>query len=291
MKGKSNVVEVYDLKKQVRECSKAYGSMLQGEIKGLISFEPESLTHLMIDSKANVVLDKVKSKKEAKVLFTALGENVQCMGRNPHKLNDVAIGSKDQLLQIWDVNSIGKQPKWMAKNLPNDELDLKIPIWDTSLEYLSRLNPYSLVTCTAYCDVREYDTRCPRKPVTNVKLFGNESGKDRYQLRELYLSKIMQSQLNENHVYTITQEGHPILLDRRQNYKILRKMPGAKGSVRDAVTRLVPGIDGDQSQEVVITCGCDRFVRIYDPMARFQHFSEIGHIYLKQRLNSLLVSQ
>jgi ribosome biogenesis protein NSA1 len=67
----------------------------------------------------------------------------------------------------------------MAKNLPNDELDLKIPIWDTSIAYLS--NAYSLVACTAYSDVREYDTRGPRKPVTAVKLFGNESGKDRYQ--------------------------------------------------------------------------------------------------------------
>jgi len=66
----------------------------------------------------------------------------------------------------------------MAKNLANDDLDLKIPVWDTSIAYLSKTNGYSLVACTAYCDVREYDTRSPRKPVTNVKIFGNESGKD-----------------------------------------------------------------------------------------------------------------
>jgi len=42
-------------------------------------------------------------------------------------------------------------------------------------------------------------------------------------------------------------------------------MPGAKGSVRDAITVLAPGIDGKDSKEIVITCGCDRFVRIYDP--------------------------
>jgi len=105
----------------------------------------------------------------------------------------VAMGSKDQLLQIWDINKAGEQPLWMAKNLPNDELDLKIPIFDTSLCYLSRSNNFSLVACTAYCDVREYDTRSPRKPVTAVKLFGNESGKDRYQMQAMYLSKIMQS--------------------------------------------------------------------------------------------------
>lgn len=59
----------------------------------------------------------------------------------------------------------------MAKNLPNDELDIKTPIWDTSVTYLGRENQHSLVACTAYCDIREYDTRCPRKPVTAVKLF------------------------------------------------------------------------------------------------------------------------
>ena len=47
----------------------------------------------------------------------------------------------------------------MAKNLPNDELDLPIPVWDTDIEWLSRTNQYSVAACTAYCDVREYDTR------------------------------------------------------------------------------------------------------------------------------------
>lgn len=88
-------------------------------------------------------------------------------------------------------------------------------------------------------------------------------------MKEVYLSKVMPSLLTENHVYIVTQEGHPILLDRRMNYRILKKMPGAKGSVRDSITKLVPGIDGQLNQEVVITCGCDRFVRVYDPNERY----------------------
>lgn len=124
----------------------------------------------------------------------------------------------------------------MAKNLANDELDLKIPIWDTDMEWLSRTNTFSLVTCTAYCDVREYDTRSPRKPVAAVKVFGDQNGNDIFQQKELYLAKIIQSKLNDSHVYVVTQEGHPVMLDRRMNYKIAKKMLGAKGSVRDATT-------------------------------------------------------
>ena len=117
------------------------------------------------------------------------------------------------------------------------------------------------------------------------KVFDNTN--NRYELKELFLSKIMQSKLNENHVYVVTQEGHPVLLDRRQNYKVIKKMPGAKGSVRDAITVLVPGLDGDS--ELVLTVGCDRFLRVFDPCSRFKHKVEIGHIYLKQRLNSMLI--
>jgi len=118
-------------------------------------------------------------------------------------------------MQIWNINDFGAKPKWQCRNLPNDELDLKIPIWDTDMEWLSRTNAYSLVTCTAYCDVREYDTRGPRKPVTSTKVFGTREGKDGFQLKEFFLSKILQSQLNEHHIYVVTQEGHPIILDRR----------------------------------------------------------------------------
>lgn len=59
----------------------------------------------------------------------------------------------------------------MCRNLPNDELDIKTPIWDTDVEYLSKSNKWSIVTCTAHCDIREYDTRGQRRPVAAVKLF------------------------------------------------------------------------------------------------------------------------
>lgn len=184
--------------------------------------------------------------------------------------------------------SRGNEAKWLAKNLPNDELDIPIPMFDTDVAYLSRTNMHSLVVCTAYSDIREYDPRTGRRPVINAKLFGNNEGKAVRQLKEQYLAKVFQSHANPHHVYTVTQDGHPVLLDRRLNYKVIKKMPGAKGSVRDAHLISTPGI-GLEKRELVVTCGCDRYLRIYSPMERFQHLAQVGSIYLKQRLNCLQI--
>ena len=72
------------------------------------------------------------------------------------------------------------------------------------------------------------------------------------------LSNLIQSEVNENHFYVITQEGHPVVLDRRFNHRIVRKMPGSKGSIRAATLLSGNGI------EFLITGGCDRYLRVYD---------------------------
>ena len=93
-------------------------------------------------------------------------------------------------MQIWDVNQICtgqlrqlkgvNQPFWQAKNLPNDHLDLQIPIYDTDLVFMSSVGPDCLVACTAYGEIREYDTRI-RKPAISVDLFDDNDGKNLYQ--------------------------------------------------------------------------------------------------------------
>ena len=108
--------------------------------------------------------------------------------------------------------------QWVARNVPNDDLDLMVPIWDKDLAWLSKVNAHALATCTAYCEVREYDTRGQRRPVIDAKIFDNKVGKNLRGQAQLPLTKIFPSQLSEHNVFVITQEGHPIMLDRRMNY-------------------------------------------------------------------------
>jgi hypothetical protein len=56
----------------------------------------------------------------------------------------------------------------MARNLPNDELDLQIPIFDNDVHFL---DAHHLVVTTGYGDVREYDVRSgQRRPTINASL-------------------------------------------------------------------------------------------------------------------------
>ena len=82
----------------------------------------------------------------------------------------------------------------------------------------------------------------------------------------------------------VTQEGHVTCLDRRTNYRIIKKLIGNRGSVR-ALTTLV-----QNGKEFVVTGGCDRHIRVFDPECQLQKVSEVGHLYLKQKINSLLIS-
>ncbi len=50
-----------------------------------------------------------------------------------------------------------------------------------------------------------------------------------------------------------------MVLDRRFNCRTVRRMPGAKGSVRDCKI-----FGGSEDREFLITIGCDRYLRVFD---------------------------
>ena len=103
------------------------------------------------------------------------------------------------------------------------------------------------------------------------------------------LTHIVKSMINEHHLYVVTQEGHPMLLDRRFNCRVVRKMPGAKGSVRDCKVLTASETDlVSDSNELLITVGCDRHVRVFDPKQKVQKDTSCGAAYLKQKLNCII---
>lgn len=75
---------------------------------------------------------------------------------------------KDSPFSIYDLDR--NEITWKAKNLPNDELDLQVPIFDIDLAH-SKSNPNHFYTATAYGDIRAYDKKIKPRPVSDKKIF------------------------------------------------------------------------------------------------------------------------
>ena len=58
---------------------------------------------------------------------------------------------KDSPISIFDIQK--KQISWKAKNLPNDELDLQVPIWDIDVGQ-SKKNENLFYVSTSYGEVK-----------------------------------------------------------------------------------------------------------------------------------------
>ena len=109
----------------------------------------------VLDKKGACFEVNLEKKETITKQFNILGDQPSFMKVNQFVKTQLLIGSKDYLLQIWDVNQKDK-PFWQSRNLPNDDLDLKVPIWDTDATFFAEKN---FAVCTAFCDVREYDLR------------------------------------------------------------------------------------------------------------------------------------
>lgn len=108
--------------------------------------------------------------------------------------------SKGTTIQVWDVNT--SKQTYQAKNVPHDELDLEVPIFDTGLTFTDS-SKNTVAVCTGYGAVRHYDFRAGKKARTNAQVLQNE----------MLISHIVQSQVNGNQLYIIDQWGCVHILD------------------------------------------------------------------------------
>lgn len=68
---------------------------------------------------------------------------------------------------------------WRAKNVPNDFLGLRQPVHNTCMTYIcpsSSVGQQHLLAGTRFGDVRRYDTRAGRRPVSEFNGIGKVGG-------------------------------------------------------------------------------------------------------------------
>ncbi|XP_054714984.1 WD repeat-containing protein 74-like [Uloborus diversus] len=187
------------------------------------------------------------------------GGNLSKMTVNPNKSFHLATGGEENDLKVWDVQN-PKAPIFTAKNVRNDFLDLRVPVWITDVKFKP---DDKIITCTRHHQVRLYDPRTQRRPVIDMEF-------EKYPLMSLSLSH------NEHQVVVGSSRGRMALLDLRKKL-LVHAFKGFAGSIRCVYCH--------PTLPLVASCGLDRFLRIHD----LEKHKLLKKIYLKTRLNCLLM--
>lgn len=178
----------------------------------------------------------------------------------------VAVGGKDRETVLWDIKTA--KPVWKAKNLPPDPQTLLQPlVWPTAIQFL----PDNLLAVgTAHKQVRLYDTRVQKRPVAVTP-------DDWIQHRVTALCGMENGDLAVGDATgtILTMDVRQLLRSKNAAIKTPGRLVGPGGSVRQMVA----------CPQGLAAVGLDRMLRVYAQQ------KQVACVYLKQRLNCLLVGQ
>ncbi|KAG7092413.1 hypothetical protein E1B28_008770 [Marasmius oreades] len=129
---------------------------------------------------------------------------------------------------------------WRAKNVPNDSLGLRQPVRITSIAYVTSSECHLLVG-TQLGDLRRYDIRAARRPISDWKNIGKTGG-----------IRALESGHTENQAFVSDGASNLFAMDLRTG-RVIYAYKGISG----AVTSIAP------STSVMVTTSQDRFVRLH----------------------------
>ncbi len=188
------------------------------------------------------------------VEFVDLHGPITACTSNPNMHNRIALGGKERDLYLYDYER--GDISWEAKNVPHDNLNLRVPIWITAVEILDE---NTIVTGTAYKHIRLYDIRANQRPVKSFNLDGD--------YRVAALRSI------DSDILVGDTAGNQYMFDLG-TFRQLRTFKGATGSIRAF----------DTHNDFIISGGLDRHVRVY----RKNSGTALHTVYIKNRVTSVL---
>ncbi len=211
------------------------------------------------DSKA------IKSSKANLVNFDVKGPlSVAAMCNN----GGVLFGGKENDAKLYSIET--QKEIWAAKNVSQDNLHLRVPVWITCMSFRNPLvdsfegDSSVFYTGTAYRHVRMYDMKSSQKPTATLEI-----GPD------FRVSAIQPARGGESDrlLYVSDTTGGITQWDMRTQRRV-HTLKGASGSIRE--------MSLSEDGKHLACVGLDRFLRVYDTTS-----NKLAHsIYLKNRLNT-----
>ncbi|KIM49170.1 hypothetical protein M413DRAFT_98830 [Hebeloma cylindrosporum] len=159
---------------------------------------------------------------------------------------------------------------WRARNVPNDNLGLRQPIRITAVTYISSSSAgHHLVTGTQLGDMRRYDTRAGRRPVSNWIGLGKMGG-----------IMLIEKGMSENELFMSDNGSNLFSVDLRTG-GILCGYKGISGAITSIATS--PG--------GMVSTALDRYARVHSvfppPERAGSHQERKGEVLDKTYLNSV----
>ncbi|KAI8801459.1 WD40-repeat-containing domain protein [Cladochytrium replicatum] len=233
-----------------------------------------------------------------------------------------ATGGKDRELCVWDLDAVLKtesgkkaEPRWKAKNVRNDVLDLRVPVWNTDMAWMEG-DGEKIVVCTGIHFVRVYDLKAGKRPTLNIEI-------GEHPLKCIALVPGTQEVVVTDTTGLIIQvdvgntskigipSTHPkgtnrSMIDHADNPSATTKpravgtdtslyaVAGPHGAVRATfrgsagAVRCVAVARAPHTSSVIVTgVGLDRFVRCFEVGKK----KEAGRCYVKTRMNWVVVAE
>ncbi|XP_064536721.1 WD repeat-containing protein 74 [Drosophila montana] len=212
-------------------------------------------------------LDAVDEEEdqEKEPLIINTGDHMEHLRQCSTAKHIVATGGKARQnnLKVYDLSADGKQI-FSSKNLPNDYLQLEVPVWDSDIGFVD--GPNVLATCSRHGYVRLYDTRKQRRPVSHFA--SEEHGMS-------FATLVARG----NYIYTGTTMGVLKAFDTRRMKTHVHTYKGFTGGISD--------LHLDETGKYLSSASLDRYVRVHEADSTVLLYQ----CYVKSKATKVLIKQ
>ena len=237
-------------------------------ISSTIKFEANKNNNAIIingtsDNKLNIVsFDEDYEFVNSSVYMPMENSNIALKRVSNSFFNKESVYSlyKNSPLVLYNIQH--QKIEFKGKNLPNDELNLRIPMYDTDVVEVKN-NPRLNYVSTAYGEIRLYDKKASPRPSLNKKVTN---------------SKINKIDITDdgNYLFIGDNLGYCAMLDIRKNFSPSKVFKGNSGSIRTL-------INIEQNNNLIVA-GFDRYIRWYD-----YNNGDDEKVFVKNKINSAIL--
>lgn len=249
-----------------------------------------------------VYLNDNKFDVEPKEVELEGNKEIEDFVSNPNEIGVFAYGGKEIDLKIIRLFSIDKKISKKTfenkeflkiekildcKNVPNDHLDMRVPVWISKIKFFEEENSegYKLITATRYGQLRLYDTSKSESPLNDFKInekplitlnFANE---DQNEIIVTDTHKLVAK-------YTLSKiDPHGFKISSASAGTIIRPTPKLLGKYSEGGnTGATFGADFAYEEGLVAVGGLDRYLRVFEIETR----KIVAKVYVGTQISDIL---